>query len=215
MADARNFLLSTDYPIDKIIGSQTGSITQAATSSGTTTIAHGLPFAPLAIAKWSISSNFSTSYDEIGVSILNNVTFTAQTDGTNLYIISGNNGGSAVTIYYRVLYFLPADSTATVGATSSSFDDFFLNTDYNYTKIVAEGTVNGGTQVITHSLGYYPQAEVWYKRTSDGRIIHLVENEAITLPGLPTAQMTTTSLTIAENSTPVTNYYYKIYADAT
>lgn len=210
-----NFLLHTDYPIDKIVGSQTGSIAQAATSSGTTIIAHSLSFAPLAIAKWSLSSDFSTSYDEIGVSILNNVTFTAQTDSTSLYIITGNNDGSAVTIYYRVLYLLPSNSTATVGATSSSFDDFFLNTDYNYTKIVAEGAISGGTQVITHSLGYYPQAEVWYKRTSDGRIIHLVENEAVTLSRQPTAQMTTTSLTMAENSTPVTNYYYRIYADAT
>lgn len=208
-----DFLLTSDYPIDQIVGSRTGSISQA-TGNSTTTIAHGLSFTPLVIAKWSLNSNFSTSYDEIGVSVLNNATLKVQSDATNLYLITGNNNPSAITIYYRLLYFLPPGSNATVTATTAALDKFFLNTGYNYTKIIKEGTLPGGIQVVTHSLGYYPQAEVWYTRSSDGRTVHLIENEVVTPTSLPSCQMTTTGMTLADNTiTPVSAWYYRIYAD--
>ena len=56
MVDPRNFILNTDYQMDKIAGSITGS-TSVSGSGGTATktIPHSLGNTPLCVLKWSIA----------------------------------------------------------------------------------------------------------------------------------------------------------------
>jgi len=211
--NARDFLFSSDFPNDKIIKGDSGSFTVGAYNSAFPEIAHPFTFAPLYILKWSTNPNFDNSFDEIGVSTLDNIQLNGQTDTSKLYLFANNNNGSAVTFYWRVLYFMPPDVMASALPTTKDFEDFNFNTDYNYPKIYLEDRANSSDASIIHGLGYYPQVEVWYMRT-DGKLIHLVDNE-LAFPFKPSADITTSTLTLENNSTSVAYWYYRIYADET
>lgn len=213
-ANANKFLLNTDYPIDKVSGTLTGSFTVASAASAFPEINHGLGYAPLYFLKWSLTPNFDTSYDEMGVTF-NFVQNSAQVDATKLYMFALNLTGATVTIYYRVVFFAPTDIDPDIAGTQASLDKFALNTDYNYTKIFSEGVTAGGSATIEHGLGYYPQVELWYSRQSDGRMVHIVANDA-TYTDVPRAIITPTQL-ILQNGSLISagRWHYKIYADAT
>lgn len=174
MADPRNFLFTTDYPIDQIILLHSGSIDF--TTSGTDyQFAHGLGFTPLVKATWSTTSDFSTTYgvgdgpisSSPSTPFLPELSF-ARADSTNVYLSWGNPGG-VTNAYIRVYGLMPSDVNADVEPTASAGDRYVFNTDYNYTKLVeggvtASSSVAGSAEVVTHSLGYYPQVEVWYEK---------------------------------------------------
>lgn len=211
--NANKFLLNTDYPIDKVSGSVTGQFDVASGASAFPVVAHGLGYTPLYFLKWSTTPDFSTSYDEIGVSF-NFVQNSAQTDATNLYMFALNLTGSTVTVYYRVIFFAPTDLDPDVGNTQSGLDNFVLNTDYNYTKIFQEGVTSGASATIPHGLGYYPQVEAWYIRASDGRCVHLVSNNVVA-NDVPRATITENELILTNGSfTSASRWHYKIYADS-
>jgi hypothetical protein len=213
--DSRNFLMNTDYPIDKISSYYEGSTTVASLDSETPTIPHGLAYTPLYFVRWSTSPDFVVSYDELGVSTINDLILTAQTDSTNLYLFILNNTGSPVTFYYRVIYFMPTNVDLDAAETQSDLDNFALNTDYNYTKILLEDFVSSATATIDHDLGYYPQVEAWFIRSADGRCVHHVANSvAASSPEGPRARVTTTQVILEDGSLfPASGWHYKIYAD--
>lgn len=171
MADPTNFLISTDYPMDKIVYKTSGSYTHSDVPGGTS-FAHGLPFTPLVVLQWSLDSDFTTAYTvnsgppttdptlyHIGIDLY------SYSDPTNIVITSFDFLGGASTIYYRVFAFEPTGSTADCSATSSTTDKFFISTDYNHPKLFMSGNtpitadVLGAT--IHHGLGYVPQFEYW------------------------------------------------------
>jgi len=209
---ATDFIASTTYPIDKISGYQTGSVTVASGVSSFPTVPHGLEYQPLYFVKWSTTTGFEDSFDEIGVSTVDKLQLSAQTDATTLYLFIGNNSASSVTFYYRVIYFMPLDISLDADETTSALDLYNKNTDFNYTKVFDEDDLSSGNHTITHDLEYYPQVEVWYVR-SDGKLLHLVSNNVTASPSDPTCQVTTTAVLLKNNSTTVSKWYYRIYVD--
>ena len=163
--DFANLLLTTDKPLDKVVYLHTEAVAIAAYDYNDVTIAHGLSFLPLVNAQWSTSPDFSTSYNigggpNTGASRSYNTGIAA--DATNVYINTTNNTASAVTLYFRIYGLMLNTVNDDAPHTASSGDSFVLNTDYNYTKLVAAGTVTGpssGYQIINvdHSLLYRPQ----------------------------------------------------------
>lgn len=224
VANVPDFLLNTDYPLDKVVFLNSGSITFAV--SGTDYIfAHGLPFTPLIKVTWSTSADFSTTYG-VGdgpVSTDPNFPFLPQltlayADSTNVTLSFGNPG-SVATAYIRVYAMMPTDVEQEVDFTANAADSFVLNTDYNYTKLYMSGVTSssstpGSSEFVTHNLNYYPQVEVWFTKGSSTYATSFVQM----LDGVQiyeSFEISTTDLTMRRDPSLATTEYfhYRIYAD--
>ena len=216
-ANAQNFLINSDYPMDKVVYLLSDS---ASMTGGTSlTIPHGLPFTPLVDMVWSYNSNFSVTYsDNAGPAPsavygwVFDLQVTVQSDATNIYINAGGPAAAA-TVYYRVFAFQPDDSNVELPATASSGDSFVLNSTYNYAKLLTAGHVSYGTgavsMVIPHNLGYIPQVKVWLKSTRLNPLNALSDD-----PFLWRIDATTASITVSNTSTfTAGTMYYRIYMD--
>lgn len=208
-----NFLFNSDYPIDKIIGYQTGSLTGTSVSANPS---HGFSFDPLPYVQWSLNANFDTADDTEGAFVLGYQTFSGINVGLGTINLSAlSSDGVSRTYYYRIFYTMPPDIDADVPIIN--MDDFKFNTDYNYPKIYREGVINSSTGTVDHNLGYYPQVEVWYQWNIIGgsRISRLKigDDDA---PGFITGAcfVNTTNISLVDDSLGVTKWYYRIYADA-
>ena len=163
----RDFLLNTDYEMDKIIYFKDGNFT------GSTELQHGLSFTPLVFGIWSTDSNFSSvntlgvvdSGSEAGYTPVLGVSCSATSNKITL-TSSGENSGSTK-IYYRVYAFEPSGSLATIPSTSDEANTFIMNTDYNYCKLKATGEFTSSGQEYAHNLGYIPQVMAWVKYRLD------------------------------------------------
>lgn len=159
----RDFLLNTDYEMDKIIYFKDGNFV------GSTEFQHGLSFTPLAFGVWSTDSNFS-SVNTLGVTDSSpEMSYTpvlgVSCSATNSKITlsaSGENSGST-RIYYRLYAFEPSGSSASISSTSGNANTFIMNTDYNYCKLKATGEFTSNGQEYAHNLGYIPQVMAWAK----------------------------------------------------
>ena len=159
--DPRDFLLNTDYEMDKIIYYTSGSITADEYQK---TIAHNLGFKPLIFGVCATTSDFSDPrtipYENITQN--NSIWFYAKASSSNLYLEHVNFSDQNSKMYYRIYAFEPSSSTADIEPTSENASKFVLNTDYNYCKLFSKGELNGnGT--VTHNLGYVPQVLAWYE----------------------------------------------------
>jgi hypothetical protein len=210
VANTNKFLLNSDYPVDKIILSKSGSFSRTDSTYITPElIPHGLDFIPTYIMQWSTSSNFIPCYSEQlfgdGFSPL----LEAQTSSTNLILYSYVPSGT-VTFYYRVLFFMPPGITSSVSSSAASFNDFIIDTDSNYPKIFKEDKITSTTE-ITHGLGFYPLVEFWLHRTSDDIIRHFPVSETDT--GNEAGAIVTTTTAKFYLPSGYDYMYYKIYGD--
>lgn len=162
--DPRDFLLNTDYEMDKIVYFAEGTLNAGQYNVD---IPHNLPFTPLIFGVCAYNSDFSDSRNVPYQYITrdNGESFTASGNTTNVRLSYINYSGTPDKIYYRLYGFEPSDSRGKVGATSKYAKNFILNTDYNYCKLFQKGTANAG-DIIDHNLGYLPQVLVW--QTSNG-----------------------------------------------
>lgn len=224
MTDPRNFLVNSDYPLDKVVYRTTGSFSLATYfDSKTTTIPHGLPFTPLVSMSWSTTSDFSVCYEAgSGPAPTDStrhylgITGDVYADATNIVINSSNFISSATTIYYRIFAFAPSTYTSDVSSTQDTGDNFVLNTDYNYTKLLTSGKLTlASTDTVTHSLGYIPQVQTWVE-AADGKVYPPQSNMTLYYPG--TAEVgvktTTTTLVFSGLAAGYTYGHYRIYMDA-
>jgi len=214
MADARNFLLNTDYPMDKIAGYKTGSfnITYNTTYGwydGQATISHSHGVYPLCTLVWSFNANFYPSYTETSINDVNGYQITCRSTTSQIEVYGWTWDGPA-TIYYKIFYFIPDNADIDVASTQSALDTFVINTDYNYTKLYLAGSYTGINTTIDHNLGYYPMVDIWrLVGTSCRRVIW-----ADVKPGAYNSEsLTTTALILHDGSS--TTWYYRIYADET
>ncbi len=207
-----NLLLSTDYPIDKIVGVQTGSGVVGTGPLFDSLEPHGLGFTPLLLAKWSLTSDFAVSYDAASLLTPYSAGVTFRTNGTNLHIRAANYTAAALTIYWRVIYFMPANVDVVAAPTQATTGMFTLNTDYNYTKLISSGVSEGATGSVAHLLGYYPQNEVWWEL--DGWM-NKANFAQLPTPDDPSASVTTSLLHFTAGSVISPNrWHYRIYAEA-
>lgn len=223
LSNARDFLATSDYPLDKVCYLHSATVNFG---SGTDyTVAHGLPFTPLIRAVWSLTSSFTTAY-QVGdgpVSSSPSTPFSPQlvsayADSTNA-VLSFGMPGTTTQVYVRIYALMPGGDSSEVSHTASSADDFTLSTDYNYTKLYMEGetassSTPSSTEIVTHSLGYYPQVEVWFEKSSR---IYAASYSAL-VNGSPTSEafaISTSSLTMTREmflSGPE-SFHYRIYVD--
>lgn len=227
--DPRNFLLNTDYPLDKIIYMTSGSFTANVTFSGTYDISHSLGFAPLPIMQWSLTSDFEICYEISSSGTVGwesyGLSARVLSDNTELRISYYNNTGGNKTIYYRIIGFMPSNINVDVDPTAIAADNFVFNTDYNYLKLYMSGIMELNTTIgvstsVTHNLGYIPRVFCWEElgTTESPLIVPMgggVEYKPIKGEGNGTI-VTTTQLTAVS---PTGGYYqaealhYRIYYD--
>lgn len=169
IVNAKNFKLTTDFSLDKIIYLYEGSLNVPNNAFADATIPHGLPFTPLSLLVYSLTPDFAISYMsgsgpaptdpfayQLGVDVL------VTSRPTENYIAVSNFFATPITVYYRLYSFEPSTSNADIPFTANSSDPFILNTDYNYTKLYMEGVIDlSVTTFVNHNLGYIPQNEVW------------------------------------------------------
>jgi len=174
----RNFLVNSDFPLDQILFLNEGSTVVANnTFSGTVSIAHGLPFVPLPSLVWSNDADFTTAFNywdgNFASSFISPVgqQYDVFADATNVNIRLFNTSGSSQTVYYRIYCFAP--STASVDSlvehTANEGERFTINTDLNYMKLAATGSLSSGAGTVSysHGLSFVPRALVWYQVGSE------------------------------------------------
>lgn len=169
--DARNFLFSSDYPMPALCWEYEDYWNVGANATRTVTVAHGLPFKPLLVGQWALkesfapcqdinTTNFLPVYDPINGEV---VSAFVSANGTNLILDLQNFSATSSRYYFRIWGYAPpdyADEVPNIYDTTG----FQFSTDFNYPKIVKEGTVSvayKSTATIDHGLGYIPQVRVW------------------------------------------------------
>lgn len=183
VTQAKNFLVHSDYPVDKIAYKVSGSFTLSASTTGQIhSVAHGLDFTPLTSGNWSLNSDFSTAYEfSVGTFPSGNPGYLFQrtcnvfAGDTNIYI-SADNLSTQTTLYYRVFCFAPPGETSSVNYVQYSSDNYVFNTDYNLPKLYKfEAVTLPATPSapynysVEHALGYTPQVMGWvHYDTYDG-----------------------------------------------
>lgn len=174
MTDPRNFLLTTDYPLDKIVYLASG-LTNF-TGFGDYSFDHNLPFTPLTALSWSYAADFSVSYFNNGGPLSSNP-YTVRDqyitcEANDAQITLRSYGPNTMTnVYYRIYGFMPTDVEASVSATANIADNFVLSTDYNYPKLILNSYFDYAANVtintaIAHNMGVIPTVICWSQSSS-------------------------------------------------
>lgn len=233
MANPNDFLLNTDYEMDKIIYFYEGKI--EANSASQVSFKHNLPFVPLLFGVWSTNEDFTDvhtfsylgSFDmSTSTYLCPNIELSAHDDKVFIDRVAVTGA-----FYVRIYGFEPEDSHANLASTSSRANKFILNTDYNYRKLVKKGrekitpNPSSPTQfdnlVIDHNLGYKPQVMAWLEAANldenDQEVSHYIEYDYWqTLDDETGLQVTTTQVIYRPRPTQSpANFYlhYRIYYD--
>lgn len=170
--DPRDFLLNTDYEMDKII--YFTEVKRTVSSQTTFDIDHKLNTIPLIFGMWSYHSDYSDAH-EIGeqTSISGSVFNCYATADYNQIHVTLIPESSNTTFYIRIFAFEPYYSNTGVDfphtklpATNKYAQKFILNTDYNYLKLLKVGNFikwdsTLQCHVYRHKLGYLPQVLDW------------------------------------------------------
>jgi len=222
MTDHRKFLLDSDYSMDKIVYMTSGSVSVPNTTSEFPgiTIAHGLPFKPLAILQWSNTSDFAITNefrDADYVSTINTTLagqyYAVHANATNILIDKYNLSGATKTLYYRVFCFQPSDAseTSVVPATENQGSNFVLNTDYNYMKLFHAGILTSVSPTFSHNLGYVPRVQIWEQTgTTTSRNI---SGQEISIAAQSTGVHITDTQIVWLNPTTYDKIHFRCYLD--
>lgn len=177
MANPQDFLLNTDYEIDKIILVKEGQMD----GPGTTQVPHNMPFRPLVFGLCSFNSNYNTpnptpynqdpEYIGSPTPVINyRVSFDAHVEGNNIVITYINSNSSSTPIYYRLYAFEPSDLNEKISPTKGNTILFDMDTDNDYRKLYKKGQVEiGRTLTLQHDFGYTPQVMIWYDLPAYGQ----------------------------------------------
>ena len=186
--DPRDFLLNTDYEMDKIIYIKEFKYTVS--SLTTMTVPHNLPTVPLPFGVWATNADYTNSHNlcDYDDPWNQNTLCFVKADMNNIYItltpkLQGNSYVST-TFYITIFGFEPGsnwpdyphtsgtpfDYIKTHGqklpATSKEAQNFIINTDYNYLKLLRSGYLGDYDSTLhrmtyKHNLGYVPQVMTW------------------------------------------------------
>ena len=236
--DPRDFLLNTDYEMDKIIYYLDTYVTP--NQYRQVTIPHNLGFAPLITGVWSKTADFAephalsgtggvidTSTNSYSVEIISCSADANQIDFTQFAgpISTPTN----FPFYVRVMGFEPNGSHKNIGKTAYNANQFILNTDYNYLKLYKAGSedfvFNENTGAfnpvtITHNLGYHAQGLFWVECDNGLDYQYIVPLNATMLPNIYVTEASIKSYTDKFIIIPPPMAYrqklqYRIYYDET
>lgn len=220
-----DFLVNTDYPLDKVVIQDSTSTTIPAYDFRNITVPHGLSFKPLPNAQWSLTPDFSVSYNISGGPI----SFIAagrdyptgiSSSSTDVIITADNRTPNPVTLYFRYYGLMPSNIDGDAGFTEFSGDSFVLNTDYNYTKLVDASTVNvptgNGTITIPHGLDYRPQVAAWAESSIDGLVSPIVvaRKGVFAMEFFNIVVDSQNVLVVLDDNYAAQTLHYRIYGDA-
>lgn len=213
MANPNDFLLNTDYEMDKIILVKEGDFTSTAE------IAHGLSYTPLVFGVWSTDKNFDSvntlgwTDDNAQVGYVPVLSVECYATSDKIKLTSAGNTNNQ-TLYYRIYGFQPDSAKGNAPQTASKANQFILNTDYNYLKLFKSGEFTSPNEEFTHNLGYIPQVMAWADMTLGGvnRIQPLETASEFTDFGL---NVTDTKIKAKSLISPglVNKIYWRIYYD--
>lgn len=169
----KDFLLNTDYEMDKIVLFYEGELSPSSAGSGyEQTISHGLGFTPLVFGVCAFNSDFSDarSLPYMELTQDNAITVSVEATQSTIKVSYGNYESTPAKAYYRIYAFEPDGSAADVPPTADNASEFVLNTDYNYCKLFKTGVVDGNSDTtISHGLGYLPFTLAW-QESSNGLV---------------------------------------------
>ncbi|MBO1267092.1 hypothetical protein [Arthrobacter cavernae] len=228
---SNNFLVTTDYPLDKVVVGGTANFTVPANTTGVGRLAHKLPFAPLMMGSYSLTSDYAVLYglNTAPVSLspalrLYDYIVNINSDANDIIFSGENYTGSPITFYVRYYGLEPSTVDADLLRTQSNVDNFQLNTDYNYTKLYlsdyfeypSSPSTTSVTTIIPHGLGRVPQVMTWSEKS--GTIAPLSVHDAGDLQAEPIAtSVDATNLIIKTEiagGTPTIRVHYRVYLDA-
>lgn len=196
LANAKNFLYSSDYNIDQILGTYTGSFYSAAPTAITQRTISMIPVDTGITQTTFFSGVFSTDGGttwqdfesqlpdfSAGVLAYQTITCSGASSPTGTFQITCNNyfngttnTGTAYTVQWKlVLYARPGQQPLTVQPIGSNF---FLNSDINYQKICvddsktlsATSSLSGNVIAVAtfpHNLGYIPKIRGFFDNSTD------------------------------------------------
>lgn len=220
MADPRNFILDSDYPMDKIvfIGEYTVQPTEIPDYF---TANHNLGTLPLIIGIAS-NDNWQTTIPlpalDIGIDVYS--------DNTKIMVVNMSDSTYSVKVFGLTV----ESDNSDFSATSDLAQSYILNTEYDYMKLLMSGEFqfdSAKTKTVQHNLGYVPTVLAWeeidlsaislgimYESMSYTQ--HLIGNQPA-----PTPIWTSEKRGIMLDSAKITFYgaentkcYYRIYGDA-
>lgn len=174
--DPRNFIVETqDYPMDFIVGYWTTDISSSDYNVITKTVAHGLGYTPLLFGSYSLDNG--STWLPVGLNdyYTNQSDCWVEADATNIYVNFTNLKSGSRTAKVKLWGFMPTTADRANDAPDNA-NAFFLNTNFNYSKLVKAGrwgfSTGSNKLLATHDLGYKPEVLVWAE-TSNGRIAPL------------------------------------------
>lgn len=143
MANIQNFIANTDYPFDMIVYFKRFEFT---TTGGYTTqtisFSHGLEFTPLCFGVWSDVEDFAHAWtlERQGYGVGQTAVW-VEADGDNIYVNKNNNNEAGRKIYLKIYGFAPTTWTGDCEPTATTSDFLLMNTDYEYSPLLAAGAV--------------------------------------------------------------------------
>ena len=219
-----NFIISSDYPIDKIVWLYQGEVTTNSYGSWELTIPHKLTARPYVKGVWTTNdwaTTWTTGSQQLSGQSYTNSSQVAS-DGTNVYF-SGYQETAKKKVKYKLWGVWNEADTYSNEANPTygmSSNRLIINTDLKYPKLIAEGYLEKN-KTYTHSLGYIPYVEIWsyreigindYQDTVWAWVQHS-EDQFGTIYGVtPQVQITDTTIKVTNTSTSPSKIYYRIYA---
>lgn len=223
MAGAGNFLITSNYPTDKIVWMYEGEATTDEFGTIDEIIPNTLGAEILATGIWTVD-NWQTVYMATTTTHNGQIysrfsmlrsndsefefrAYCANPDGTDM---------DGATVKYRLWGFLNEATTQNVfveETAGQSENKFIKDSRLGYPKLFMEGFADAsqGTQTVYHNLGFKPFVEIWYE-LPDGW--YQLDYMDFTTNGTEwTVHNTDSVLEFNGDGYTNYNYYYRIYAD--
>lgn len=218
--DARDLLLSTDYPIDQVIWrSGISSYTIPAFGFDFFQIPHTVGRLFLPILQFSTSSTFQNVYPENGGPWANGQAMyqvALTLDSTKLEINIINRTASSVTLYFRCIG-LACTNRTYISPYTNVYQDLLIDTDLNYMKLYDSGIINvpiNQTRTVNHNLGYIPTVMAWAENSTFNTIspVTYTDLDLAGSGGVNTIELNNTQLILGSGFSAA-DYHYRIYVD--
>lgn len=212
MANPNNFVLDSDYPMDKITYFHEAEYNYLPTIVDFITVQHNLGYAPLV---WAIVSedNWESTISTPSSNPIINVT--SNSDSIRIYAAKS---GASSPFKIRIFGLAPYGSAPSRDETAMNASKFMVDSDYGYAKLAVSGsntTDSAGKLTVSHSLGHAAVVMGWENDAGIGwnRI-----DSGVALTGSKPSSVTKRGmLSLVDRvefyASPNTPIQYRIYAD--